>query len=370
MHTNKISPSLYQENVQFWNNNSKRCTTEYTLPLSLTLNSTSIQHAFVEIGESSFPVSRSRSSVHMRMCARARAACLYVCGGNLRVSRAMSYLFHQMPHAPPAGSWSRTRGVAIPSLSLSHPSTTEWACIGVPTSRVSSPTTPPSLFPPGGPGATPRPWDPTRTDAATVGQEKGKRTVEPFSCRFESPLLCRVVRARCPLGCRDPRLPFPPIGSICPQSSGDTRLSPSFSRNQLRCRRSPLVLLLRGTAESGRTRMSLGASVRGLISCHGAGRVRVLSLMRRKYRSVPWREYISILHIRAILFSAHRNVTSLNLGKINDQHLSYEICSHRLHYCYRYKSNYFYIQNTWIPIYPNPRVLFKYSLKCIITEKQ
>lgn len=134
-----------------------------------------------------------------------------------RVSRAMSYLYHQMPHAPPAGSWSKPgQGGVSREPSLRSPTTTEWACIDVPTSWVTSPTTPPSLFPPDGPD-----------DSATKRSHTGKRGNGgrdgggPFPCRLERVpyFAVRVVRAHCP--------PWPPRSTPSTTSHWPD-LSPEF----------------------------------------------------------------------------------------------------------------------------------------------
>lgn len=127
---------------------------------------------------------------------------------------------------------SRTRGGGVaPSptpLRSPAPTTNEWACIGDPTSRVSSPTTPPSLSPP---DQLRRLCD-REIPHGRDDDDGGVRTVRPFSCRLESPLLCRVVhRALSSTGsCRS-----------TPSTFHWLDLSPEFLVTHASLRRSPGV---------------------------------------------------------------------------------------------------------------------------------
>lgn len=83
------------------------------------------------------------------------------------------------------------------SRTVSYPTRGEWACIGAPRQLVPLLLQPLRRFPHQvnrDDSVTVR----SHTDGRAAARRRGRRCEGPFSCRLESPLLCRVVRADCP----------------------------------------------------------------------------------------------------------------------------------------------------------------------------
>lgn len=131
-------------------------------------------------------------------------------------SRAMSYLYHQMPHAPPAGSWSKQDKGGSPASRLSVAPPRENGRVSASPPAGSPLLRPLRRFSHQTDRTTLRPRDPTRGSGAMGGGTVGDRS---RVASRESPTLPSVSSARTVLrGRRDPRLPPLPIGPICPQS--------------------------------------------------------------------------------------------------------------------------------------------------------
>lgn len=212
----------------------------------------------------------------------------------------MSYLYHQMPHAPPAGSWNKQDKGGSPANRLSITPPRENGRVSASPPAGSLLLQPLRRFSHQTDRTTLRPRDPTWGGGVT-----GERTVGDRSrvASRESPTLPSVSSAHTVLrGRRDPRLPPLPIGPICPQSSGDTRPT-SFSRNQPRRRRSllePHTSLLPRTAESS-PRDGVLRCVRPRIDrLASVGRVRAIASLMRANATEIWihaPEHISRFHI-------------------------------------------------------------------------
>lgn len=231
----------------------------------------------------------------MYLCVCVRVAAISASAVRCRICFTRCHMRHRQGREAGRG------GVAIPSLSFSLSFSPLHQRMGVYWRPHQ-----PSLFSYDPSVAFPTRW--TRGDSATVrshtdgcgdgGTREGKRTVEPFSCRFESPLLCRVVRARCP-----PRLPWstPSISSHWPD------LSPEFWWH------TPLPIVLQESATAQeiatgspitrcsreRSREDVLRCVRSRIDQPPRSWACTLSPMRRKYRSVTLaRTHLDSIHSR------------------------------------------------------------------------